>query len=492
MPYVPNALDATQPTEDKFVQSAAAEFRALKSRVNTIAAAIGTEGRNYRYDVTHYGATGDGTTNDTAAIQAALTACAATGGSVFFPAGTYLVSSPLVIDTSSGSAATAPKVSLLGEGAGGSIIFGAAGAYDLLTFVGGTSGAAMHSHQSLAGLTLLKEDSQGTVLGLSNVAFFEGEALHIRGGALGVYGVDVLSTNFRACQILWAAVGGVRMERSAVSDGFQSGPNAVVFDSCAIGNNAEYGAWFIDGGNISFFGGSVEGNGNNASTGFGIQGSNLGLESAVAFNISGTYFENNQGRADVWINSTTRSTTSSIAGATFNRISSSRFTTNNILVEASGTGVILGASISGCGFRRFNDYSASDTRRTIAQVTTSGAITRVGWTSCLFGDELTDGPRMRNYSDPIHAHALLTSTGSVAPSSRYCPNLSASMRMATGRYRLFFAQRSESTNPTVIATPLTAGNVATVFSTDATYCDVQVRTLSNVDVDDLVTIVVLG
>jgi hypothetical protein len=42
MPYVPNASDVTQPTTDKFVESAAAEFRALKVRVNEISTASGT------------------------------------------------------------------------------------------------------------------------------------------------------------------------------------------------------------------------------------------------------------------------------------------------------------------------------------------------------------------------------------------------------------------------------------------------------------------
>lgn len=47
------------------------------------------------YNVTHpdFGAVGDGVTDDTAAIQAALDA---SGGSVFFPAGTYLCSSDVV------------------------------------------------------------------------------------------------------------------------------------------------------------------------------------------------------------------------------------------------------------------------------------------------------------------------------------------------------------------------------------------------------------
>lgn len=44
-----------------------------------------------------YGATGDGLTDDTAAIQAAIAAATATGGIVYFPIGSYVVSSQLVI-----------------------------------------------------------------------------------------------------------------------------------------------------------------------------------------------------------------------------------------------------------------------------------------------------------------------------------------------------------------------------------------------------------
>ncbi|MEY2485329.1 MAG: hypothetical protein QOH39_977 [Verrucomicrobiota bacterium] len=42
------------------------------------------------FDVHDYGATGNGTTNDTAAIQNAINACTGTGGSVLLTAGTYL------------------------------------------------------------------------------------------------------------------------------------------------------------------------------------------------------------------------------------------------------------------------------------------------------------------------------------------------------------------------------------------------------------------
>jgi polygalacturonase len=48
--------------------------------------------------VKDFGATGDGTTDDTAAIQAAIDSLSATGGQVFLPKGTYRLSASLTID----------------------------------------------------------------------------------------------------------------------------------------------------------------------------------------------------------------------------------------------------------------------------------------------------------------------------------------------------------------------------------------------------------
>jgi hypothetical protein len=50
-------------------------------------------------NVKDFGAKGDGVTNDTAAIQAALNAVPAAGGTVFFPPGTYLVSQSIAVQS---------------------------------------------------------------------------------------------------------------------------------------------------------------------------------------------------------------------------------------------------------------------------------------------------------------------------------------------------------------------------------------------------------
>jgi Pectate lyase superfamily protein len=60
------------------------------------------------YNVQDYGAVGDGSMDDTAAIDAAITAAAATGGTVWFPTGTYQANSLTI---------SGPGVTLRGDGA---------------------------------------------------------------------------------------------------------------------------------------------------------------------------------------------------------------------------------------------------------------------------------------------------------------------------------------------------------------------------------------
>lgn len=61
--------------------------------------------------VKDFGAVGDGVTDDTAAIQAALDSVPAYGGQVFFPEGTYLISSTITLPVQR-------RIALIGEGNG--------------------------------------------------------------------------------------------------------------------------------------------------------------------------------------------------------------------------------------------------------------------------------------------------------------------------------------------------------------------------------------
>jgi len=102
---------AGQPTGDGFLEYGTGTPGSLPFRVDqagnvTAASITGATGTTDWLNVKAYGATGNGTTDDTAAIQAALTA-AQLGQVVYFPAGRYLVSSPVVIP---------PWVTVMGSG----------------------------------------------------------------------------------------------------------------------------------------------------------------------------------------------------------------------------------------------------------------------------------------------------------------------------------------------------------------------------------------
>lgn len=90
------------------------------------------------FDVTNYGATGDGLTDDTQAIKDAIAAVPAKGGVVYFPSGTYRVTSQILIDSK-------PFIQFIGNGYG-SAIKPDNGAYIVMLFNG--SGSAL-----LQGLT---------------------------------------------------------------------------------------------------------------------------------------------------------------------------------------------------------------------------------------------------------------------------------------------------------------------------------------------------
>lgn len=105
-----------------------------------------------------YNAAGDGVTDDTSAVQAALTAATnAGGGTVFFPAGTYRVTATLTCSAS---------VSLLGVGTGATTLTIDHASNSLLQLTSLGSGRNYISHMSL----LAAQANSGVLLDLDNVS----------------------------------------------------------------------------------------------------------------------------------------------------------------------------------------------------------------------------------------------------------------------------------------------------------------------------------
>jgi hypothetical protein len=78
--------------------------------------------------VKDFGAKGDGTTDDTASIQAAINLACTYGGNVYLPAGTYKISAALVFTMNSSLVDPVKRPSMSGDGMAATTIFQTANA----------------------------------------------------------------------------------------------------------------------------------------------------------------------------------------------------------------------------------------------------------------------------------------------------------------------------------------------------------------------------
>ena len=153
-----------------------------------------------------YGAKGDGTTDDTAALQAALNAIPATGGALYIPTGTYKTTSTL-------SCLGKSNVLIYGDGMGASVINASAVTSNLLV-LGYTSGApspAVLNNMTLDGFTIYGSGTaaMGHIVdfrGINNVVFnamefYNGypEGVYCDGSTVAFDGLRITNCYFHDC-----------------------------------------------------------------------------------------------------------------------------------------------------------------------------------------------------------------------------------------------------------------------------------------------------
>jgi len=380
----------------------------------------GPAGTGYEINVKDYGAVGDGLANDTAAIQDAIDAALLLGAVTYFPPGTYVISNPGIrIDLTSRPPATTSlfyaKTQLRGDGPSSAQILGDIGDYAMITVQGGlvANTGAVFSQQEFKGLYIDKVDNLGKILVLDNLAFAEFEDMYLSHGAYQIYATDVISSNFRNVQLRHGARGITALR------GDFSAPNAWVLEGCNIAGNTVYGALFTNPSTITIVGGAFEGNGTvagntYATTSWGLKVVNDNeYHGAVSLNLSGVYFEENGGIADVFVKTSLGKSANSISGCLFHRIQTGVYTKHNIYMECTGAGVSVDTAITGCGFKSFNTYVASGSRPYIHAVDASGGTSRYSWMGNLFEDAL-EVPTVTNYAQQAALSEWVSGTGDPA------------------------------------------------------------------------------
>ena len=218
-------------------------------------------------DVRAYGAEGDGTTDDTAAIQAAIDSVSADDGArIYFPTGVYIISDTLTIPT-------IKYIWLVGNGIKSEIKNDATDGSDAISFEGVVAGTW---NRGIEKMTIRGNASSGDGVSIATTSTHT----IIKDTTIlghGDYGVRYTgATHYNTlihCSITTNASGGVIYEASA---------NANAIYDCYIDDNDDT-AVYIAANGIKIFGGSMENN----------DGRVLYITSVSDILVEGVWFESN-------------------------------------------------------------------------------------------------------------------------------------------------------------------------------------------------------
>jgi hypothetical protein len=303
--------------------------------VGWIANALGAVVRSVRdrlrdtVSLKDFGAIGDGVANDTAAITAALAYIAGTGYPVYVPPGIYL-SDPFQIAPQ----AYASQGFFYGLEASSTIIRRRATGSGAFVTIGSAAGTIFQAGLVLRGLTIDGGVStNGDACVLYDVVRSQFDNVIFLGGTTPLHTYGGIDLDFNDCAFQLGQNGFVAEHFASSAGGGY--PNLIRLNNPVITDNSVWGIKFDYGRMLLIYGGQVESNGTTlgAASGGIYVGPNVGAEVAINDTTSiglvtfGTWFEANNGIADVHLNSGINSIESS------NSFSNSTQTTNDIKVD---------------------------------------------------------------------------------------------------------------------------------------------------------------
>ena len=312
--------------------------------------------------VKDFGAVGDGVTDDTSAIQAAIGATQVTGGSLFFPQGTYNITEELVIDYTgkTGAPNTNPtRLDLIGDGKGNSVLNIKTDGINGLKIIGDNPlTTASHGYFTIRGLAFTgSSPTPRTANGLriDDIAYCTVDECTFHNLNVGMHLHGALSNKFSGL-IFNESVKGVVTTKSTGA----SGPHANYWSGCEFRmlTSLAYDA-FETTSQAVFIGCQIEGNGTQGdSTTGGMVFRLSGSAGEVGPTFIGCYFEVQGGGFDLNIaGDTSRRIAISINACNFNRASGTKFVTNNIKTYNN-----VDLNLSGCTFTHYNAYAPDSSR----------------------------------------------------------------------------------------------------------------------------------
>lgn len=315
-----------------------------------------------------FGAKGDGTTVDSSAINAAVAWCIANGRTLFVPAGVYIIDTTITIDLSSISAtySTPGKFfSFIGESQSNTVF----------QFTGTTNVNSFYIKGRFGNFDLLKiEDIRfqrilgagqiATGLQIDSMAFLSMRRVLFYGWSVGLNLNSVLTSKFEECAFM------VNTQHVAAQKGTpnNSAPNLIEWSNCRFQAGVHNGVVITGGVSNKFSTCDFEGNGTQSTGDVVFAYNGTPGDGNVCIDFDGCYFENNAGAADVYINHPAIDLTYSFRNNEFSRISNTRYTTNNIVIDPGLQGAGAPAArtvLEGNAFSEVGTYVSSSSRATV-------------------------------------------------------------------------------------------------------------------------------
>lgn len=320
-----------------------------------------------------FGAVADSTgvgngTNNIGAFNGALALAKALGGNVFLGLGAYRLSSTWVYDKSTINADTGRVPSIYGLGITVTRLYFDAAVAVGIDIIGSMTGGVFGSFLYLRDFGVFSSGKTGHGVRATDIAFMDMTRVRINGWNRGLNLRNVISSRFDRL-FSDGNIYGVYLE-----DGPSAVPcNAVSFFNCWISANDRLGIYALNVATITVDGGSIENNGlvtggsdpNNSGGMFVVQPGEGGHNSV---NVRGVYFEHNRGVADLLIFSSTYETSHLVHGCTFQRISSTEYTTYNVFLNATGGSIRQTLSLSGNGFGKLRSGYVENAARLYVNV----------------------------------------------------------------------------------------------------------------------------
>jgi hypothetical protein len=395
-------------------------FASVKARHEETEADVIAHKADYAIDIKQPGygltaAVGDGATDDYAAVQAIIDYALVNNKNIYFPSGTYKISDTLTIDR---TAIPDEKINIIGAGSP-NVRINYTGSEIGIYMKGYPSGDGYNSRQTISGLTLVGTNATGKGISLKNSAYIKLDDVYIAGFDYGLYMEGVEQSSFEKVMLQWNNKG---LHATVVNFVEDSGPNNLSFYSCTIGNNFDYGAYIQYPTTVNFFGGDIEANGTSGvGDNYGIQLYKPGYQGGVACNFVGVYFESNGGIADVWFKNDANeagidtSAIYSVIGCTFQRATSDRYATNNILCTfTASTAEQQKLSVINSSFKSFGTYVPDAGRKYIAFNGDAMSVNNCEAMGNIYMSDLEDSEIPVKYKVGLLTRDTAVATGNVA------------------------------------------------------------------------------